>query len=42
MAQDLKARDAELRKLLRVVEQSPESTVITDLDGRIEFVNDAF
>ena len=34
MAQDLKARDAELRKLLRVVEQSP-STVITDLDGRI-------
>lgn len=42
MAQDLKARDAELRKLLRVGEQSPESTVITDLDGRIEFVNDAF
>ena len=42
MAQDLKARDAELRKLLRVVEQSPESTVITDLEGRIEFVNDAF
>ena len=42
MAADLAARDTELRKLLRVVEQSPESTVITDLQGRIEFVNDAF
>lgn len=42
MASHLAARDTELRKLLRVVEQSPESTVITDLQGRIEFVNDAF
>jgi diguanylate cyclase (GGDEF)-like protein/PAS domain S-box-containing protein len=42
MAAEVELRDAELRKLLRVVEQSPESTVITDLNGRIEFVNDAF
>ncbi|KAB2891189.1 MAG: PAS domain-containing protein, partial [Burkholderiaceae bacterium] len=36
------AREAELRKLLRAVEQSPESVVITDLQERIEYVNDAF
>jgi len=41
-ASSLAARDTELRKLLRAVEQSPESTVITDLDGRIEYVNAAF
>ena len=32
-ASSLAARDVELRKLLRAVEQSPESIVITDLDG---------
>ncbi|MBI2276360.1 MAG: PAS domain S-box protein [Dechloromonas sp.] len=31
-----------LRKLSRAVEQSPESIVITDIDARIEYVNDAF
>lgn len=31
----------ELRKLSLVVEQSPESIVITDLDARIEYVNEA-
>jgi two-component system sensor histidine kinase/response regulator len=36
-------RQAELlRKLSLAVEQSPESIVITDTDGRIEYVNDAF
>lgn len=30
------------RKLSLTVEQSPESVVITDLDGRIEYVNEAF
>jgi PAS domain S-box-containing protein len=32
----------ELRKLSLAVEQSPVSIVITDLDGRIEYVNPAF
>lgn len=41
-ASSLAARDAELRKLLRAVEQSPESIAITDLEGRIEYVNAAF
>ena len=36
------AREQQLRKLSLAVEQSPESIVITDLDGRIEYVNDAF
>ncbi|MBI5107402.1 MAG: GAF domain-containing protein [Rhodocyclales bacterium] len=31
-----------LRKLSLAVEQSPESIVITDLDARIEYVNEAF
>jgi diguanylate cyclase (GGDEF)-like protein/PAS domain S-box-containing protein len=31
-----------LRKLLQAVEQSPQSIVITDLDGRIEYVNRFF
>ncbi len=34
--------EAQLRKLSLAVEQSPESIVITDLAGRIEYVNDAF
>jgi len=34
--------DERLRKLSLAVEQSPESIVITDLEPRIEYVNDAF
>ncbi len=33
---------AQLRKLSKAVEQSPASIVITDLDGTIEYVNEAF
>ena len=32
----------QIRKLSLTVEQSPESVVIADLDGRIEYVNEAF
>jgi two-component system, sensor histidine kinase and response regulator len=35
-------REQQMRKLSRVVEQSPDSVVITDLDGCIEYVNEAF
>ena len=42
IAINLATTDAELRKLQLVVEQSPESIVITDLDGRIEYINAAF
>ncbi len=41
-ASHLAASEAELRKLLRAVEQSPESVVITDLQGCIEYVNQAY
>ncbi len=41
-ARELAASEAQLRKLLRAVEQSPESIVITDLQERIEYVNEAF
>ena len=41
-AANLAASEAELRKLLRAVEQSPESIVITNLQEDIEYVNDAF
>ncbi|MDP2430691.1 MAG: PAS domain S-box protein [Pseudomonadota bacterium] len=34
--------EAQLRKLAQAVEQSPESIVITDLAGHIEYVNEAF
>jgi two-component system sensor histidine kinase/response regulator len=37
-----KAVAAEIRKLSLVIEQSPNSIIITDLDCRIEYVNDAF
>jgi two-component system sensor histidine kinase/response regulator len=37
-----KAAQAEIRKLSLVIEQSPSSIIITDLDARIEYVNDAF
>jgi diguanylate cyclase (GGDEF)-like protein/PAS domain S-box-containing protein len=36
------AINAELRKLSRAVEQSPESIAITDLNANIEYVNEAF
>jgi PAS domain S-box-containing protein len=37
-----KADEDQLRKLSQAVFQSPESIVITDLDARIEYVNEAF
>ena len=42
---DISARrraEEDLRKLSRAVEQSPDSIVITDLEARIEYVNEAF
>ncbi len=39
---DRKIAEESLRKLALAVEQSPESIVITDMDGHIEYVNDAF
>ena len=38
----LKLTETTLRKLSMVVEQSPASVVITDLDGNIEYVNPKF
>ncbi len=35
-------QEEQLRKLYLAVEQSPESIVITDIEARIEYVNDAF
>ncbi len=37
-----KSAEEQLRKLFLAVEQSPESIVISDLDARIEYVNEAF
>jgi two-component system sensor histidine kinase/response regulator len=37
-----KAAETQLRKLSLAVEQSPESIVITDVDGQIDYVNEAF
>jgi PAS domain S-box-containing protein len=37
-----RAMDAELRKLSMAVEQSPESIAITNLEARLEYVNEAF
>ncbi len=45
ISRDMTARrtaEDQLRKLSLAVEQSPESIVITDLDARIEYVNEAF
>ena len=45
LSEDITAQhkaESELRKLARAVEQSPESVLITDTDGRIEYVNRAF
>lgn len=41
-ATELAMKDAELLKLSRAVEQSPDSIMITNLDAEIEYVNDAF
>lgn len=40
--QTLAQREDSLRKLSLAIEQSPHSIVITDLNGRIEYVNRAF
>ena len=40
--EDQQLADAQVRRLSQAVEQSPESVVITDLDGNIEYVNAAF
>ena len=37
-----KQQENQLRKLFLAVEQSPESIVITDLEARIEYVNESF
>ncbi|NKN33221.1 PAS domain-containing hybrid sensor histidine kinase/response regulator [Marichromatium bheemlicum] len=37
-----KAAEERIRKLSLAIEQSPESITITDLDGSIEYVNEAF
>ncbi|MBI4740654.1 MAG: EAL domain-containing protein [Betaproteobacteria bacterium] len=42
MAAEVQSRDLSLRKLSQAVEQSPESVVITDLYGTIEYVNATF
>ena len=42
MATQIAKRDAELRRLSTVIEQSPESIVITDTSARIIYVNEAF
>ncbi|MEO8053769.1 MAG: PAS domain S-box protein [Acidobacteriota bacterium] len=38
----LRRNEGDLRKLWRAVEQSPASVIITDLEGRIEYVNPHF
>ncbi|MEW5787971.1 MAG: EAL domain-containing protein [Pseudomonadota bacterium] len=42
MADEVQSRDQALGKLSQAVEQSPANIVITDLKGRIEYVNTAF
>lgn len=42
MAAEVQSRDQSLRKLSQAVEQSPESVIITDLNGTIEYVNATF
>ncbi len=37
-----KQAEEHIRKLSMAVDQSPESVLITDVDGRIEYVNEAF
>ncbi len=42
MAETINERERELRKLSQAVEQSPASVVITDTEGKIEYVNSRF
>ncbi|RKT58210.1 PAS domain S-box-containing protein [Azonexus fungiphilus] len=42
MLEDRQLAEAQLRKLSQAVEQSPVAVVITDLEARIEYVNQAF
>jgi diguanylate cyclase (GGDEF)-like protein/PAS domain S-box-containing protein len=42
MTVEIEKRESELRRLSTVIEQSPESIVITDTDARILYVNEAF
>jgi diguanylate cyclase (GGDEF)-like protein/PAS domain S-box-containing protein len=42
MADEVQSREQMLGKLSLAIDQSPESVVITDLAGRIEYVNDCF
>ena len=42
MLEDQKLIEGQLRKLSQAVEQSPEAVVITNLEGSIEYVNQAF
>lgn len=42
MATQIESRDQRLTKLSQAVEQTPESIVITDVAGRIEYVNAKF
>ncbi|KAB2963223.1 transporter substrate-binding domain-containing protein [Zoogloea sp.] len=42
MLEDQQLAETQLRKLSQAVEQSPEAVVITDLQGNIEYVNEAF
>ncbi len=42
MTDRIRSREEELRRLSRAVEQSPASVVITDPQGRIEYVNPRF
>jgi PAS domain S-box-containing protein len=39
---ELRSKENEIRKLSQATEQSPASVVITDLEGRIEYVNPKF
>ncbi len=39
---EIRERDQELRKLAHITEQSPGPVAVTDLEGRIEYVNPAF
>jgi len=42
MAEGVQSRELALIKLSQALEQSPESIVISDLDGNIEYVNQSF
>ncbi len=42
MAAALERHEVELRRLSMAIEQSPECIVITDIEARIDYVNDAF